>query len=103
MVVGFDLAGSAGVVIDGGFVDGSVALNGALSYTGPTRIVSGALRADGSLEGDFDSNNSVNGGDFLDWQRAFPVLGAADLDDWQENFGANGPVGSLPTTSAIPI
>ncbi|MCA9237345.1 MAG: hypothetical protein KDA44_17850 [Planctomycetales bacterium] len=40
--------------------------------------------------GDFDGDFDVDGGDFLAWQRGESptALGAADLADWQANFGA---------------
>lgn len=37
------------------------------------------------LTGDFDSDDDVDGADFLRWQR--DGLSATDLDDWEANFG----------------
>lgn len=50
----------------------------------------GALNS-GSLAGDFNQSGGVDGADFLQWQREFPTLDAADLADWKANFGASGP------------
>jgi len=65
------------------------------------------------LPGDFDGDNSVNGADFLAWQRgdSLSSLSSADLADWQENFGrsviTNGSVSSantvVPESSAIAL
>lgn len=38
--------------------------------------------------GDFDTDGDVDGADFLRWQRDFPTLNAADLAQWQNNYGA---------------
>ncbi len=103
MVIGFNLPSSAGAIIDGGLVDGSVQMNGTASYTGVTHIISGTLRAvGGSLAGDFDSDSDVDGRDFLLWQRQFPTLGASDLTNWKNNYGSSGGGGgSLPAGSPI--
>ncbi len=105
MVFGFDLTGSADVVVDGGVdpgVDGTVALTGSLSYTGVTRIVRGALQVGGgSPSADFDSDGDVDGSDFLRWQRDFPALGATDLSNWQSEYGSGGAAGSVSATSNL--
>ncbi len=50
-------------------------------------IVFGMLETN-SLPGDFDTDGSVDGSDFLLWQRGFgPLYDAADLEDWQNNYG----------------
>jgi hypothetical protein len=50
--------------------------------------------------GDFDSDGDVDGRDFLVWQRGDSPspLSAADLSDWQTNYGS-GPLGAL---AAVP-
>ncbi|MCA9236434.1 MAG: CotH kinase family protein [Planctomycetales bacterium] len=50
------------------------------------------------LPGDFNDDSSVDGADFLAWQRGFGGLyGSSDLVDWQENFGTS----SAPTTQSV--
>ena len=44
----------------------------------------------GATPGDFDGNGTVDGADFLLWQRSYPTLGAAELSDWQTNYGMGG-------------
>jgi len=62
------------------------------------------------LPGDFTFDGSVDGSDFLKWQRGGSpsALSAADLDDWKQGFGTSlgsGGSGSAtvpePTTSVI--
>ncbi|MEM8944363.1 MAG: hypothetical protein AAGD11_04195 [Planctomycetota bacterium] len=49
--------------------------------------------------GDFDGDNDTDGADFLAWQQGVPgTYGAADLADWQTNYGAGAPaLGALST------
>ena len=47
--------------------------------------LTGAVTAPPVLDGDFDFNGEVNGGDFLLWQRD-PSVGS--LADWEANYGA---------------
>jgi len=49
------------------------------------------------LSGDFDDDFDVDGADFLEWQRAFPILDQLDLQNWQDNYGE-----ALPPLSAVP-
>ena len=59
------------------------------------------LPTGGFLDGDFDEDGDVDGGDFLIWQRGGSPnpLSASDLADWQANYG----VGPLVATSfAVP-
>ncbi|WP_168205418.1 hypothetical protein [Bythopirellula goksoeyrii] len=53
------------------------------------------------LAGDFDGNNKVNGLDFLKWQRGETPqpLSAAELADWEANYGTNIPISS---TAVVP-
>lgn len=47
------------------------------------------------LGGDFDNDGDVDGQDFLAWQRGFgPTYDAADLADWQQNYGAGASAGA---------
>ena len=49
-----------------------------------------AALADPGLPADFDADGDVDGADFLDWQRGFSsTYVAADLTDWEDNFGAS--------------
>jgi hypothetical protein len=52
------------------------------------------------VSGDFDSDNDVDGRDFLAWQRGESPdpLSASDLSDWQDNYG----FGPLAATTAVP-
>lgn len=61
------------------------------AQTGPTTIA-----------GDFNNDKSVDGADFLRWQRGqSPTpLSQADLNVWRSNFGQS--LLSLPTISSIP-
>jgi hypothetical protein len=54
-----------------------------------------------ALPGDFDSDQDVDGADFLKWQRNFgtPGYDAASLADWKANFGATAAVSAA---AAIP-
>ncbi len=55
-----------------------------------------------ALPGDFDSDQDVDGADFLQWQRNFgtPGYDAASLADWKANFGATAAVSAA--AAAIP-
>lgn len=61
----------------------------------------GNLNATVSLSGDFDSDQDVDGQDFLKWQRGFgDVYDGSDLADWEANYGS---VATLTATSiAVP-
>jgi hypothetical protein len=61
------------------------------AQTGPT-----------TLAGDFNNDKTVDGADFLRWQRGqSPTpLSQADLNVWRNNFGQS--LLSLPTASSIP-
>ena len=53
--------------------------------------------------GDFNGDLSVNGADFLAWQRKFgDTLDADDLGDWQDNFGSDGTVAASSATVPEP-
>ncbi|MCA9237373.1 MAG: hypothetical protein KDA44_17990, partial [Planctomycetales bacterium] len=53
------------------------------------------ITAGGGTPGDFNGDGSVNGADFLSWQRGYPgTYNAGDLADWESNFG---------TTPASPV
>jgi hypothetical protein len=53
-----------------------------------------------SLEGDFNGDGKVDGGDFAFWQTAFPAtLKGGDLLAWQRNFA---PAGALAQFAAVP-
>jgi hypothetical protein len=55
----------------------------------------------GGLAGDFNGDNTVDGADFLAWQRGqSPNNGsAADLDLWKTNFGTSA---AAPAAAAVP-
>jgi hypothetical protein len=56
--------------------------------------------ASGGLDGDLDGDNDVDGSDFLLWQRGFgSTFGAADLADFEANFGTSG---SVAAAAAVP-
>lgn len=68
----------------------------------------------GTLPGDFDLNDKVDGRDFLTWQRLYGsttrtvadislngLVGGADLAIWQANYGSE--FGSLSTMSALQV
>ena len=80
-------------------VQAGVSAGGAL-WVGATSVV---LKVLGSiaLPGDFDSDQDVDGADFLQWQRNFgtPGYDAASLADWKANFGATAAVSAA---AAIP-
>lgn len=57
-----------------------------VSYNGADTIVSVALR------GDFDLDGDVDGADFLRWGRNLAVGG---LSDWQQAYGAEGPLATV--------
>lgn len=62
----------------------------------------------GVTPGDFDFDGDVDGHDFLTWQRAVPDLDAADLADWEANFGSGvgasvGAVGAIPEPSSVAL
>lgn len=65
---------------------------------------------DEGAPGDFDGDGDVDGRDFLSWQRGVSPNGtpggpvsAADLADWQENYGTGGlaSFGSVPEPSSL--
>ena len=50
------------------------------------------IRIDASpaIAGDFDFSGTVDGTDFLEWQRGFPAIyDESDLADWQLNYGSS--------------
>ena len=62
------------------------------------------------LDGDYDDDDDVDGGDFFVWQRTFgfsgsgladgngdQIINGSDLQVWQENFGAIAPLGATVT------
>jgi len=52
-------------------------------------------------EGDFNDDGSVDGADFLVWQRGFgSTYNAIDLADWENNFGSSG--ATVAGADAIP-
>jgi hypothetical protein len=58
--------------------------------------------------GDFNDDGDVDGRDFLIWQRGGSptALSPGDLQDWQTNYGAEGPltaVTAIPEPSAISL
>ncbi|MGI9427771.1 MAG: galactose oxidase early set domain-containing protein, partial [Bythopirellula sp.] len=55
------------------------------------------VRAEFGLPGDFDLSGTVDGNDFLAWQRD-PSLGS--LSDWQTNYGNGGPLSA--SSSPVP-
>lgn len=58
------------------------------------------LQLDGA-SGDFDGDGDVDGRDFLVWQRGFDqTYDAADLADWESNFGAGASTGA--NASGVP-
>jgi hypothetical protein len=59
----------------------------------------------GATPGDFNGNGAVDGADFLLWQRSYPTLGAADLSDWQANYGMGGgsPLAGIPEPSSVAL
>jgi len=54
-----------------------------------------------AVDGDFDADCDVDGGDFVEWQRRFgaPYTGA-DLADWEMQFGTGAPLGGV--TAVVP-
>jgi len=60
----------------------------------------GFILPDGT-PGDFDSDNDIDGADFLAWQRGESPssLSASDLADWETNFGTVAPITSI---AAVP-
>ena len=53
--------------------------------------------------GDFDTDGDVDGADFLSWQRGFgSTYVAADLTDWEDNFGTSTPPVAAATAAAPP-
>jgi len=56
-----------------------------------------------TLAGDFDSDDDIDGFDFLEWQRGFGgTFDAADLADWEMNFGTTTPLVAASTVGAVP-
>jgi hypothetical protein len=60
----------------------------------------------GGTPGDFNNNGTVDGADFLLWQRNFgqPGYNAASLNQWKANFGAGAAeaaVGAVPEPAAL--
>jgi len=67
--------------------------NQVVSFTPPTT----STIPDFILSGDFDGSGTVDGFDFLEWQRD---PGVGNLSDWEANYGAS--VGSTAAISAVP-
>jgi hypothetical protein len=83
---------------DGG---GSFRVNYGLgSAFNPNQIVLSHFEA--ALQGDFDGDGDVDGGDFLRWQRGDSPnpLSVGDLNVWKANFGASG--SSAASTTSVP-
>lgn len=63
----------------------------------------GILAGTGTIPGDFDEDDDVDGADFLKWQR--DGLSASDLLDWEAGFGTSGSPAlssaSVPEPSSI--
>lgn len=59
------------------------------------------LAAQGSIVGDYDNNGTVDGNDFLVWQRGQSPNGidSGDLEDWKANYGQPLPAATI---SAVP-
>jgi len=70
-------------------------------------IAANSLTSPLPLPGDFDGDGSVDGADFLAWQRGFgAAFGLEDLTDWETNFGASSGFGDaaaqFPQSQTIP-
>jgi len=71
-------------------------------FSGVERSFVASFVLDDRLQGDFDDDFDVDGADFLEWQRAFPILGGLDLLDWIEHYGeAATPVTAVPEPSTL--
>lgn len=70
------------------------------AQTGDPLIESVVEYVSGSLDGDFDGDNAVDGNDFLAWQRGESPnpLSASDLAAWQSSYGA----GAVSAAVAVP-
>jgi len=54
------------------------------------------------IPGDFDNDGNVDGADFLVWQQGFGnEFDAADLGNWEANFGAGATLAAATTTAAV--
>lgn len=95
-----NVAGTGRVTLPGDFVEvlegyrdaGLLYGNGTV---GAVQIATEAVAGGGA--GDFNSDEFVDGDDFIEWQRN-PNVG--DLADWQANFGSGGSVQTVITAGA---
>ena len=96
-------------IAPGDFVEIGLSIGGSFSATGTIDAVAWdnlritAIDPEPIVPGDFDQNGAVDGFDLLLWQRgeADDPLAAADLADWEANFGGTfGIAVGVPEPSA---
>ncbi len=81
-----------------------VDLAGVVNAVGSDGSDIGAYERQETLMGDFDSDDDVDGTDFLVWQRGFPgTFDASDLADWQANYGNATPALQATTSTPSPL
>jgi hypothetical protein len=100
------LADNGLAVVANGTADGwQIHANGSLTEDARPRLVvlSGDLGIIGPTPGDFNDDGVVDGVDMLVWQRGFGAqFDAADLADFEANFGAGVGPQSASATTAVP-
>ncbi|HEX6962757.1 MAG TPA: PEP-CTERM sorting domain-containing protein, partial [Lacipirellula sp.] len=89
---------SLGSAFDGAAQDLAFRYNDPDSFTRTGLVSYGAIVG---VDGDFDGDQDVDGGDFLTWQRGLgSTHNAADLADWKANFGTGA--GGSAAVAAVP-
>ncbi|MCA9233900.1 MAG: autotransporter-associated beta strand repeat-containing protein [Planctomycetales bacterium] len=104
----YDLIAAALGIVDSGFSFNLPALTSGLVWDTSTFADNGVLSVVAAgLAGDFNTDGSVNGADFLAWQRGFgSTYDATDLADWESNFGttaATTAVGAVPEPTSAAL
>lgn len=79
--------GGAQQAINGSVDEIAVWLGRQLTVEESIGLYQAAIGAIVGTPGDFNGDGSVLGDDFIEWQREFPNLTAANLADWQANYG----------------
>jgi len=72
-----------------------------VDYTASSVVLSDFQGVGGSIQGDFNGDNDVDGFDFLAWQRGESPnpLSQSDLNDWEANYGTTP---SLAAATSVP-